>query len=52
MHQLTQKINCSQRRVVDSAEDINVIFCDYFKLSICREQIWKLEFLLVSLLQQ
>lgn len=46
MYQLTAKINCGQRKLVDHAEDINMIFCDYFKLSICRQQIWKLEFLL------
>lgn len=46
MYQLTAKINCGQRKLVDHPEDINMIFCDYFKLSICRQQIWKLEFLL------
>lgn len=46
MYQLTAKINCSQRKVVDHPEDSNMIFCDYFKLSICRQKIKKLEFLL------
>lgn len=36
--------------VVDLPEDINMSLCDYFKLSICREEIWKLEFLLVFLM--
>lgn len=43
-------INHSQRNIVDPPEDINMIFCDYFKVSICREQIWKSEFLLVFLM--
>lgn len=43
-------INYSQRNDVDHPEDINRILCDYFKLSICREKIWKLEFLLVFLM--
>lgn len=46
MYQLTEKINCSQKNVVGYPEDINMIFSDYFKFSICREQIWKLDFLI------
>ena len=34
MYQLTAKTNCGQRKLVDHPEDINMIFCDYFKLSI------------------
>lgn len=30
---IKQKINWSQRNAVDHTEDINTIFCDYFKLS-------------------
>lgn len=40
----------SKECFVDHPEDINMIFCDYFKLSICRQQIWKLEFLLAFLM--
>lgn len=50
MYQLTENINCSQKNIIDYLEDINMIFCDYFKLSICREKIWKLEFLLAFLM--
>lgn len=50
MYQLTEKINRSQRNVADHPGDTKTIFCDYFKLSICREQTRKLEFLLVFLM--